>query len=134
MRIKMGARELVELGRRDCGPGQIRRRGFTRKDGSYVAPSCVQDQGSPGKTSAWKRVLPVPTEGSLKGWKADASAEKRHSSLRKAVKSEGCRSVILRLNLEANYTKKTSPKTHRTARQDMNWVRKQDICKLKGKK
>lgn len=133
MRAKMGARELVELGRRDCGPGKILRRGFTRKDGSYVAPSCVEDQGKPGRTPVYARILPRPEEGKLKGWSSSQGDKKRRSALKKAVKSEGCRGVILRLNLEANFTRQTSPKTYRKAREDMNWLRNQGFCKLKTK-
>lgn len=132
-RIQMGAKELVELGRK-CGPGKILRSGFTRSDGTYVKPSCVKDQGAPGKTPSAKRVLPKPKEGTLRGWSSDDSAKTRHQALKKAVKTEGCRSVILRLNLEANFTKKTSPKTYRAARQDMEYLRGQNWCALKTKK
>lgn len=132
MKIKMGARELVELGRH-CGPGKIMRRGFTRHDGTYVPPSCVEDQGKPGKTPSYRRVLPVPEEGKLKGWSSSQGDQERHQALKKAVKSEGCRGVILRLNLEANFTKNTSPKTYKKARKDMTWLRKQGFCKLKTK-
>lgn len=129
----MGARELVELGR-SCGPGRIMRRGFTRNDGTYVAPGCVKDQGARGKTPASKRVLPSPKPGTLKGWKAADSAGKRHQALRKAVKSENCRSVISRLTLERNFTKRTSPGTSRTAAADAEWLHDQNFCKLKTKK
>jgi hypothetical protein len=132
VKIQMGARELVELGR-GCGPGQIMRRGFTRKDGAYVAPGCVKDQGAPGRTPASKRILPQPKAGMLKGWEAKKSADQRHASLRKAVKAEGCRNVINRLSLERGFTKKTSPKTAATAKKDWQWLRKQGFCKLKTK-
>ena len=36
--------------------------------------------------------------------------------------------------LLANFTENTSPDTHRKARADMKWLRKQDFCKLKTKK
>lgn len=132
-RIQLGARELVELGRY-CGPGQILRKGFTRKDGTYVVPGCVRDQGAQGKTPAARRILPKPKEGMLRGWHGDDSARTRHGALKKAVKREGCRSVILRLNLEANFTRKTSPKTYQAARKDMAYLRDQNWCRLKTKK
>lgn len=134
IKVGLGAKELVELGRIRCGRGQILRRSFRRSDGVLVRASCVKDQGAPGRTPAEKRVLPQPRPGSLKGWKADSGANARHAALKKAVKAEGCKSVILRLNLEANFTEKTSPKTHRKARQDMDYLRNQDWCKLKSKK
>jgi hypothetical protein len=132
LKIQMGARELVELGR-GCGPGQIMRHGFTRKDGVYVPPGCVKDQGARGRTPASKRILPQPKAGMLKGWEAKKSAEQRHASLRKAVKAEGCRNVINRLSLERGFTKTTSPKTAATAKKDWQWLRKQGFCKLKTK-
>lgn len=132
MKIQMGARELVELGR-GCGPGQIMRRGFTRKDGAYVPPGCVKDQGERGRTPAAKRILPQPKAGMLKGWEARKSSEQRHEALRKAVKVEGCRNVINRLSLERGFTKTTSPKTAATAKKDWQWLRKQGFCKLKTK-
>jgi hypothetical protein len=132
-KIQMGARELVELGR-GCGPGQIMRRGFTRSDGTYVKPGCVQDQGAPGKTPASGRVLPQPKAGMLKGWKAADSAGKRHAALKKAVKAESCRSVINRLTLERNFTSRTSPTTSRTAAADAKWLHNRNFCKLKTKK
>lgn len=36
------AEELVELGRKKCGNGRIRRKGFVRKDGTRVGPTCVR--------------------------------------------------------------------------------------------
>lgn len=131
-RIHLGARELVELGRA-CGPGQILRRGYTRKDGTYVSPGCVRDQGAPGRTPAYKRVLPAPKPGTLKGWKASDSAGKRHSALKRAVKAENCRSVIGRLTLERNFTYRTSPKTSKTAAADAKWLHDRSFCKLKTK-
>lgn len=132
LKIQMGARELVELGR-GCGPGQIMRRGFTRKDGAYVPPGCVKDQGAPGRTPASKRVLPAPKPGTLKGWKASDSADKRHAALKKAVKAESCRVVINRLTLEHNFTYRTSPRTARTAAGDAQWLHNRNFCKLKTK-
>lgn len=132
IRVQLGARELVELGR-GCGPGRILRKGYTRRDGTYVAPGCVKDQGAPGKTPASKRVLPSPKAGMLKGWKATDAAPKRHEALKKAVKAESCRSVISRLTLEHNLTYRTSPRTARTAAGDAQWLHNRDFCKLKTK-
>lgn len=131
-RIQLGASELIELGRA-CGPGQILRKGYTRRDGTYVSPGCVKDQGAPGRTPASKRVLPAPKPGSLKGWKAADSASKRHEALKKAVKAEGCRPVINRLTLERNFTYRTSPRTSQTAAADAKWLHDRSFCKLKSK-
>lgn len=127
------AEELVELGKSKCRSGFIRREGYTTKRGKKVGAGCVKDTGKPGKTPASKKVLPKPKAGRLMGWKEDLSASKRHSILLKANKAHGCKDVILDLNLLANYTKRTSPDTHKKARADMSWLREQGVCKLKTK-
>ncbi len=153
------AKELIELGRRKkkCGPGEVRRKGYTIKKGkakgTYVEPGCVVDQGEPGKTPKSKQVLPEPTKGALscmmpangkkkrKDWAKDDPAKKRRAILKCVVTkklprkgdTEPCRTGINDLNLLANYTKRTSPDTHRKARADMAWLRKQSWCKLKTK-
>jgi hypothetical protein len=124
--------ELIELGRA-CRKGQIVRRSFTTKRGKRVPPACVKDAGAPGKTPKSKRVLPVPEPGFLKGWRKVLPDKKRHKIIKDVNAAEGCASTIRRLNLLANYTKRTSPETYRKARADMAWVRRQGFCKLKSK-
>lgn len=127
------AEELIELGRKKCPPGKIRRKGYTTRKGVHVPSVCVTDVGKRGKTPPSKRVLPPPKAGKLKGWKAELPATERHKALRRANEKYGCRDVILDLNLLANYTKRTSPETHRKARADMDWLRERAFCKLKTK-
>lgn len=133
IRIKMGASDLIEMGRSKCGPGKIRRAAYTTKYGTRIAAKCVRDTGKPGKTPASKRVLPVPEPGFLHGWTHNMPESRRHSIIKEVVASEGCVSAIRRLNLLANYTAKTSPSTHSKARADMAWVRDQNFCHLKSK-
>lgn len=125
--------ELIELGRRKCGRGRILRKSFTTRSGRKVKAACVKDTGRPGKTPASGRVLPVPEPGFLRGWRRTMSVQERHSVLRKVNSEEGCASTIRRLNLLANFTKRTSPETYRKAREDMAWIRKQGFCELKSK-
>jgi hypothetical protein len=129
-RIKMGAEELVELGR-TCGRGKILRSGYRRGDGVYVRPSCVKDQGATGKTPASKRVLPKPKHGSLGAWKKNMTDQKRHASLKKVVERRGCQRVIGSLTLLRNLS--ADPGTKATAKADAKWLHNQGFCKLKGK-
>lgn len=135
------ARELIELGRaKSCPRGKIWRKGYTRKGGTRVKGACVEDTGKPGKTPKSKRVLPSPKEDALKcgrkDWSHDKSKSERMNILECLVKKrqKPCRTVIRNLNLLANYTKKTSPETHRKARADMKSLHEESWCKLKTKK
>lgn len=126
--------ELIELGRSNgCAAGKIRRKGYTTKKGTRVKSTCVEDQGRKGKTPKSKQVLPKPKAGKLMGWKHGLPASERHTILRKVAKKHGCKDAILDLNLLANYTKRSAPSTHRRARADMAWLRKQGWCGLKTK-
>lgn len=122
------AHQLIELGRKTCPAGKIRRKGYTTRRGVRVPSTCVEDVGKKGKTPKAKRVLPRPKAGKLEGWKEDLPAAERHKALRKVAKKHGCKDAVLDLNLLANFTKRTSPKTHRKARADMAWLRKQKWC------
>jgi hypothetical protein len=144
------AEELIELGRTrrgGCPVGKVRRKGYRIKKGKakgkYVESKCVEDQGKPGKTPKGKQVLPDPTEGALsckgRDWDHKQKASTRRSIIKCVVTTklrsepDPCRTGILNLNLLANFTKRTSPDTHKKARADMAWTRKQAWCKLKTK-
>ncbi len=137
------AEELIELGRK-CPSGKIWRKGFTRKDGTKVKSDCVKDVGKPGKTPKAKRVLPKPKTGALscrgRDWEKTDPKKERYEIIECIVtkklrgKPDPCRTAILDLNLLANFTKRTSPGTHRKARADMAWTRRQKWCRLKTKK
>lgn len=126
------ADELIELGRAKCKQGEILRRGYITRTGVRVPPTCVTDQGAPGKTPASKRVLPKPTPGAIGPWKKDASPAKRHSAIKQAVRRRGCRKVIGSLTLLRNLS--ADPGTKATAKKDAQWLHKQPFCKLKSKK
>ena len=128
------AHQLIELGRKSCPAGKIRRDAYTTKKGTRVKSTCVKDVGKKGKTPKSEQVLPEPKAGKLKGWKAKQPAVKRRKELRKVAKQHGCKDAVLDLNLLANYTKRTSPSTHRKARADMAWLRKQKWCAYTHKK
>lgn len=114
-----------------CPRGFILRKAYTTKAGVPVARGCVPDAGKTGKTPASGRVLPKPELGGLKGWSKNQSTAQRHVTLKKVSESDGCGTTLKRLNLLANFTKTTSPATHKAARRDMQWLRKQGFCSLK---
>ena len=111
-----------------CPRGKIRRVGYTRKDGTKVKSTCVRDTGLPGKTPASRKVLPKPVAGNLKkfgyGDVKNTSAAVRHAALLKGVKAAGYATIIRRVNLVANYNKRTSPRVHRIMRSDKKWMQK----------
>lgn len=129
MRVQMGAKHLLELGRGGCPKGQVKRVGYTRKDGVKVKSACVPDKGAPGKTPAAKRWF--PRDGKPLGWKKDMTASERHGVLRRKTEQDGCRPVIRALVARANVT--TDRETERKMRADAQWLHDQRFCKLKTK-
>ncbi len=107
--------------------GKIRRRGYTRKNGTKVRARMIKDVGAPGKWRA--RHMGAPGIGKLKqgdlkavGYNVNASATRRHAAVKKAVKKYGRNSTIRKLNAVAVYTRRTSPKKSRTFKSDMKYV------------
>lgn len=126
----MEVKAKIGMGRAGCPGGQVRRTGYTRKDGVKVKSACVPDKGAPGKTPASKRWF--PRNGRPLGWKKDMSVPERHGVLRRKTEQAGCRPVIRALVARANVT--TDRETERKMRTDAKWLHKQDFCKLKTKK
>ena len=73
----MKPKTVIEMGRGSCPAGKVRRKPYTRSDGTRVKPSCVVDQGKRGKTPKSEQVLPKPKAGKLMGWKTDLSTADR---------------------------------------------------------
>lgn len=111
-----------------CPPGKIRRRAYVRQDGTRVASTCVPDKGLPGKTPAKRKVLPKPTAGNLSKYGYDdvkhTPAAQRRAALTKGVKDAGYATIIRRVNLIANYNKRSDPRTHQIMRSDIAWMQK----------
>jgi hypothetical protein len=122
--LKLGAAKT-------CPPGFILRKAYVTKAGVEVGRGCVPDQGKKGKTPPSGQTLPKPEPGGLKGWSHEAGTAERHAALKKASAKDGCGTTLKRLNLLANFTKTTSPATHRAARRDMQWLKGQGFCSLK---
>jgi hypothetical protein len=132
VRIQIGAKELIELGRRQCPKGKILRKGYTTKRGVRVGPACVKDVGAPGKAPASKRWLPELGPRPLGRWSKRLPASVRHASLVQKTAERGCLRVLRDLNALANVTRDQT--TKQLMRQDYRWLRAQGVCHLKTKK
>ena len=133
-----------------CPEGKIRRKGsvvkgYTRKDGVYVKGSkrsstCIPDKGVKGKTSKSSillpgtrsrqisKVLPKLKKGGLAKYGLkdleDMTVADRMKGYEKAVKKEGYAPIVRRLNVLANYTKKSNPNFSKLVRADMARIKK----------
>lgn len=150
MKVRMGAEELVELGRKRCPPGKILRKSFSFiRDGKRVrVPStCVVDRGAPGKTppaQQWAREIPelrgaaiMPVlgrqdNGFLPGWNAADSPEKRMAAVKKNVAKDGCLVVSRKLVVIHNLNFRQNPSVAQKAMSDRDKAVGKDWCKLKG--
>jgi len=135
MRVKMGASELVELGRK-CNAGQTvrkgyRRHGYTKKDGTYVPTKVVPPACVPGsKAPPSKRWLPDLGPTPIGKWSKHMPEGARHEALRKKVEQVGCYQVRKDLNALRNVTRDSETKGKMTA--DFNWLKSQGFCQLKS--
>lgn len=118
---------------RSCPKGKILRGPYVRytKRGNHVRvpAACIPDVGAPGKGI---RGTNRPGIGPLKqgnlarhGYSgiASMSQDARRIALRKAVAAYGSLTVWRKLNALYVYTRRTSPKTSKTAKADMDWIR-----------
>lgn len=129
MKVKMGATELVELGRK-CRGNQVLRRSFVRSDGTRVRAACVPDKGAPGKTPASNKWADFGSNY-LPGWHKTRSTSERHSALASQTRKEGCVTVIRKLTQLRNVT--TDGATKNKAKADARWLHDQNFCHLKTK-
>ena len=112
-----------------CPEGQIRRKAYTRKDGTFVKSTCVKDRGLPGKTPLKRRSLPIPVKGALGKYGysniAKTLARDRREALLKGVKDTDYATIIRRINLIANYNKNSNPQVFKRIKSDITWMQKQ---------
>ena len=95
--------------KKKCPGGSISRVSYSYKKNSKkikARSSCLKSRGLRSR-----RVLPLLKKGSLTkfGYTIHESAEKRRSSLRKALKAYGYSTLIKKLNAVKILTKNTSP-------------------------
>lgn len=128
----------------NCKKGEILRKAYVRKsyvkkDGtkvkeSIVIPSCIKNQGAPGKGKDLIKLNPADHYLSSHGYHQvkELSVEKRHKSLEKTQKDlsilHGDKNsylyVIRALNARANLTHRTDPIGSKIFREDGRWMSK----------
>ena len=131
----------------NCKTGEVIREGYyrkpyTKKNGSrvkgiWIKPTCIKDQGLPGRgyplraPKSKKLQKPGKGIGPLKkgvlgkhGYATKLSASERRTALDSAVGEYGAHRVLRRLNAIKTLSKRTNPKVSKKYFQDMKWVRK----------
>jgi len=133
--------------RKSCPPGQILRKGYTRrytttvrekgftvrranktyraypKSGStMIKTTCIKDRGLPGKGQ--------PVFGELKrgelrkhGYVYRKSMQERHEALKKAAKEYGRLNLYHKLDAVYKLSKRTAPEASKVFKEDRDWVR-----------
>ncbi len=104
-----------------CEKGQIKRKSYTKKNGTKVKSTCIKDLGLPGKGPV---ILPKLQQGTLTqfGYSSKNSDIKRHNSLKKAVAKYTKSAVIHKLNAITTLNKNTNPTLSGVYKSDMAWV------------
>jgi hypothetical protein len=106
-----------------CSKGYIMRKGYTRKDGTRVRPTCIIDRGMKGKGP---NLIGHLKEGTLTkyGYHARSSLKDRRISLGKAIKAYGTTVVIRKLNAICILNKNTNPSISKIFCTDKRWAMK----------
>jgi hypothetical protein len=103
----------------------VRRKGYTRKDGTKVKASTfkITDRGKPGRGPKTLPPISKSPKDSLGryGYKVSLSFTKRKEALHDAIKGLGFRQVIARLNLIRNYSQSV-PENHVRLSRDVDYV------------
>jgi hypothetical protein len=147
-KIIQGIPSIRSLSKKNCPPGMIRRRSYTRKYSTavrsqgftvkksgkayrvlpkatdmYVESGCIKNTGLVGKGP---KLFGPLRKGELAkyGYSFKVSESGRHAALKKAVNAYGATGVFHKLDAVAKLTKRTSPKAHAVFSEDREWVRK----------
>jgi len=143
---------LRSLSRKNCPPGQILRKAYTRhystavrqkgftvkkssgkmyrvhpsEKGMYVGARCINDKGLPGKGPTNGKGFGPLRKGELAayGYSFRASNSQRHEALRRAVNEYTALNVYRKLDAIAKLMERTAPKASRAFAADREWVRK----------
>lgn len=108
-----------------CPNGKIRRKSYTRSNGTYVPSTCVKDMGKPGRTPKRKRILPTPSDDihlSDFGYSTKCKREQRRLSLLKASGEYDTLAILRRLNLLRNY--QSNDETKKIMSSDVEYMKK----------
>ena len=160
--IRRNVRQMIQqipsfrsISRKNCPPGQIlrkaytrrystavRARGFTVKKSSGVAyrvkpeaknmhieARCVKNTGLPGKGPRSGRGFGPLKKGELAkyGYSFRASESQRHAALKKAVSEYTALGVYRKLDAIAKLTMRTVPNAAKVFAADRDWVRKAGV-------
>jgi len=101
----------------------IKRKGYRRKDGTYVKPTTYKRRDV-GKRGRGPKVIPPLQEGELSkhGYRFTKPARVRHLALSKSVKEDGYRKVLGRLIALQVLFKRTKPRFSKIAASDRMWL------------
>ena len=110
-----------------CPRGMIRRKSYTRKNGTHVKSVCIKDMGKPGKGP---KLFTLEKGGLSKyGYYVRDSSIKRHTSLKKALKHMSYATLVRKINALSILFKNTQPGLAKHARSDIKWLQKQRVSK-----
>jgi hypothetical protein len=138
---------MRSLSRKNCPPGMIRRKQYTRRystavrnkgftvkrsngktyhvkpkaSNMLVESSCIKNVGAPGKGP---KLFGPLRKGELAkhGYSFRRSEAERHAALKKAVNDYGVTGVFRKLNAVAKLTKRASPKASNVFTKDREWI------------
>ena len=138
---------MRSLSRKNCPPGMIRRKQYTRRystavrnkgftvkrsngktyhvrpkaSNMLVESSCIKNVGAPGKGP---KLFGPLRKGELAkhGYSFRRSEAERHAALKKAVNDYGATGVFRKLNAVAKLTKRASPKAANIFAKDREWI------------
>ena len=131
-----------------CGPGEILRKGYTRKfkpevkalgytvrkgakvytvrpkrNAITVKATCIKNRGLPGKGTA-KPIGPLRKGELIKyGYSYRLSDSMRHAALKKAIERYGALGVYHKLDAVAKLAVRTAPDASKIFTLDRDWVR-----------
>lgn len=115
-----------------CQAGEIKRKSYTRANGTHVKATCIPDRGQPGKGPKTLPPLDDKLHLSNYGYSASIPEESRHRALRAAIRDT--RDILLverHLNLIRNYQAESHIK--KTFGEDVDYL-KQLYAKYKSHK
>ena len=107
-----------------CPKGKILKKSYTTKKGTKVKPTCIQDQGKPGKGPVLF-TIPEKDEGLLGdyGYELKISHEKRVKAIKKSIKNNG-KLKILRFLVAIRTLNKSNERYFTKLDKDVKWVQK----------
>ncbi|MCW5954464.1 MAG: hypothetical protein KIT69_19605 [Propionibacteriaceae bacterium] len=107
---------------------ETHRKGYNKKNGTHVKATTVRsymkdDVGKVGRTPEYKKVLPKPKSGELKGYKLSLSQQDRRKILNKLASKKGSALRIARdVQLLANFTRNSVPSNYRKYKLDADYM------------